>query len=205
MTTPEDTRPGRDNSTARAPIDVELINHLMEAGESVSIEYLADQLGVTRDRVKRRVRKLEEKGLIIVSIGLYHASVSLAGGVYPVSDGGDTPELDDAVIYTALSNGRRRAVIRTLAEEARQAGGDETYVAVSALADVVHASEEGTPPSGRHATYVSLTQTHLPLLDDLGVVEYYERVQKVHPVLAITLDEVLDTVSGITGGDDVGR
>jgi len=50
----------------------------------------------------------------------------------------------------------------------------------------------------QHATYVSLVQTHLPLLDDLSVVEYYSRVQKVGATdTLLALDAVMDVVDDV--------
>lgn len=221
MTTPEDTRPGRHNTGDGAPTDAELINYLADVDRSVSLTQLTDRLGVTREQLKARIESLEERGLIIVSIGLYHVGVRLVEGVQPIADGGGLELVDDvaggldvtpADVYTALSNERRRETIRVLARQSRQDDSEETYVAVSSLSEAVCASGEDfssaddLTPNNKHATYVTLTQTHLPLLDDLDVVEYYSRVQKVRPTDAIlVLDAVLDMVAIVVGGDDVGQ
>lgn len=217
MTTSEDTRPGRHNAGDGAPTEAALINHLADVDRPGSLQQLADRLGTTRDQLKARVESLEERGLIIVSIGLYHVSVGLVDGVQPISDGGTPAPTDSALdltpdeVHTVLSNERRRETIRTLGRQARQDGDEETYVSVPSLSAAVCASDPGGVPaddttaSDQHATYVTLTQTHLPLLHDLGVVEYYSRVKKVSPTdTTLTLTAVLDLIDGVCGGEESG-
>ena len=76
--------------------------------------------------------------------------------------------LSEDTVFSLLAAGRRRAVLRALEE----AGGD---LPLSALTREV-ARAEGVAADadpGRFKTvYVSLYQTHVPALDDAGVVEY---------------------------------
>jgi predicted transcriptional regulator len=76
--------------------------------------------------------------------------------------------LAETDIHDVLRNDRRRLVLERLAEtEERQA--------VSDLAEHIAAVESGEQPPPRNvrqSVYVSLHQTHLPKLDDLGIVTY---------------------------------
>lgn len=208
-----DTRPTTDN-TGGVPTEAALIEYLQDVDRPVSLDQLAKATGATRDGLKVRVESLEERGLIIVSMGLYYVTVRLVNGVQPIADGG-TPTLIDAVgddlnltpaeVHTVLANERRRETISVLARQAQQDGSEETYVSVSSLSTSVCAAggsdRADIAPDDRHATYVTLTQTHLPLLHDFGVVEYYRRVKKVHPTETTSkLDKVLTAIDDICGG-----
>ena len=87
------------------------------------------------------------------------------------SDPGD--ELDPSEIHNVLRNDRRRHVIRHLRDE-------EGPISVDALAEHIATveTEESPPPRDvRKSVYVSLHQTHLPKLDELGIVDYDQREQ----------------------------
>jgi hypothetical protein len=76
--------------------------------------------------------------------------------------------LDESEVYDILRNDRRRFVIDTLRDD----GGRAT---VGSLADQLASEESGESPppkNVRQSVYVSLHQTHLPKLDDLGIVTY---------------------------------
>lgn len=78
-------------------------------------------------------------------------------------------ELDEVTIHDALSNARRRRVIEFLSEEGA--------LSPRALSERIAAAETGEDPpprSARQSVYVSLRQTHLPHLEDIGVVEETE-------------------------------
>jgi len=82
----------------------------------------------------------------------------------PDADG----ELSASEIHDVLRNNRRRLVLERL----RAAGDAE---AVSDLAEHiggVEAGESPPPRNVRQSVYVSLHQTHLPKLDELGIVAY---------------------------------
>ena len=81
---------------------------------------------------------------------------------------GPDGELPPGAIHDVLRNDRRRVVLERL----REGAGVET---VSDLAEHVGSVETGESPPPRNArqsVYVSLHQTHLPKLDDLGIVTY---------------------------------
>jgi biotin operon repressor len=185
----DDTRSARDN-TGGTPTEAALIEHLQDVDRPVSLDQLSKATGATREALKTRLEQLEARGQIIVSMGLYHVTVSLVDGAQPIADGGRKLDVDDVdlapeQIYTLLSNERRRETLRVLAKETARQEETPFYAPVSPLAAVVcTADEEFTPASvpdsgGQHSTYVALTQTHLPLLQDFGAVEYFSRVQKV--------------------------
>ncbi|MBX0323135.1 hypothetical protein EGH21_08855 [Halomicroarcula sp. F13] len=95
--------------------------------------------------------------------------------------------LDDGAIFDVLRNERRRATLSVLPP-------DES-VSVSSLAEQVAAIENDTTPESlterqRKRVYVSLHQSHLPKMDDLGIVAF---------------DREAATVSLGPAGDDVGR
>jgi hypothetical protein len=85
-----------------------------------------------------------------------------------VQQGGDHETLAESDIHDVLRNDRRRLVLERLSE-------DDQRQAVSDLAEYIASVESGEDPPPRNvrqSVYVSLHQTHLPKLDDLGIVEY---------------------------------
>jgi predicted transcriptional regulator len=76
--------------------------------------------------------------------------------------------LEEGEIHDVLRNDRRRLTLEALREE----DGQST---VRDLSEVVAARETGEDPpprDKRQSVYVSLHQTHLPKLDELGIIEY---------------------------------
>jgi hypothetical protein len=101
-----------------------------------------------------------------------------------VAPGPDGESLAASEIHDVLRNDRRRLVLERL----RADGGTET---VADLAERIGAIESGeTPPprNVRQSVYVSLHQTHLPKLDELGIVEYDPDAKTV--TLAENADDV---------------
>lgn len=89
-------------------------------------------------------------------------------------------------IFEILSNSRRRHLIHTL----HQRGGE---AALSELADRIAAAEHDIPLSEistdqRRRVYISLYQTHLPKLEEYGIVDYDEDDKTVR--LADRVDRV---------------
>lgn len=79
-----------------------------------------------------------------------------------------------AEIHDVLSNERRIALLELLRAESPRRLGD--------LAEEIAAEETGERPpprNKRQSAYVTLHQTHLPKLDDLGIVEYDAREKVV--------------------------
>lgn len=95
---------------------------------------------------------------------------SSAGDAAASSPDGGHSGLDRETLFDLLSSRRRRYVVRYLLRTE-----DET--AFRTLTDRVAALEAGTTVEGltddeRKPVYVSLRQTHLPRLDEAGVVRY---------------------------------
>jgi DNA-binding transcriptional ArsR family regulator len=76
--------------------------------------------------------------------------------------------LPESDVYTVLSNRRRRDTLETLLRT-------QDEVTVRELSEIIAAKEAGERPAPRdvrESVYVSLHQTHLPTLDEHGLVEY---------------------------------
>ncbi len=74
----------------------------------------------------------------------------------------------ESSVYTVLSNERRRATLQTLLRT-------QDEVTVRELSEIIAAKEAGECPAPRNvrqSVYVSLHQTHLPTLDEHGLIEY---------------------------------
>jgi hypothetical protein len=89
-----------------------------------------------------------------------------ADAVFERGGGGD--ELDQQTVHEILSNGRRR---KALEELERRVEPVELRDLAERIAEVE--TDESPPPrNARQSVYNSLRQTHLPKLDDMGVVDY---------------------------------
>ncbi|MFB6091292.1 MAG: hypothetical protein ABEJ97_09565 [Halobellus sp.] len=81
----------------------------------------------------------------------------------PTNDG-----LAASEIHDVLRNDRRRLVLERL----RTSDGSETVSDLSEHIGEIESGESPPPRNVRQSVYVSLHQTHLPKLDDLGIVDY---------------------------------
>jgi hypothetical protein len=97
-------------------------------------------------------------------------------GMTPQDRGLSAPIIDD--VFDALSDWRRRAVCRYLAT-CEDTGVDVETLA-TAVADSGQASSVGDEETTVRAVEASLVETHLPLLDSLGVLDFDERSDAVH-------------------------
>jgi predicted transcriptional regulator len=80
----------------------------------------------------------------------------------------NAPQLDKRDIHDVLQNDRRRLAIECLR-------ANDGAMDLRDLSEVVAAEETGEDPAPRdkrRSVYVSLHQTHLPKMDDLGIVAY---------------------------------
>ncbi|SFG34836.1 hypothetical protein SAMN04488063_1762 [Halopelagius inordinatus] len=100
-----------------------------------------------------------------------------AGGVESrgATDDGDGETLGEAEIHDVLRNDRRRLVIERLREES----GEESVADLAELIASIESGESPPPRNVRQSVYVSLHQTHLPKLDDLGIVTYDDDEKRV--------------------------
>jgi hypothetical protein len=82
------------------------------------------------------------------------------------SDAAD--ELSTSEIHDVLRNDRRRLVLERL----RASGDAETVSGLAEHIGGIEAGESPPPRNVRQSVYVSLHQTHLPKLDELGIADY---------------------------------
>ena len=85
-------------------------------------------------------------------------------------------DLDAGEIHDILRNDRRRLAIKCLREQ-------DGPLSVRDLSEEVATRETGESPAPRdkrRSVYVSLHQTHLPKLDELGIVDYDTDEKEVH-------------------------
>lgn len=95
---------------------------------------------------------------------------SLPDEITSVADSDEEQRLSKDVIFELLKNRRRREVLAYLLEA-------EETVTLGELAEQIAAWENDTEVSAlssdqRKRVYVALYQTHLPKMDDAGIVEY---------------------------------
>lgn len=190
MTANRDTRGRVENSTGIASSEDQpaalnadeeaILNYLDEHGDC-PLAQLRGRLRVPRVYLKGLLRGLESDGHLSVrtdynTIRVKRETADIDGGE-AIPDGGTMcrPTIDVGTrdIYRVAQNRRRRETIRLLAAfEGAEHVDRSRYVPVRAIADAI-SDENG------EQIYVTLVQTHLPLLDTLGLVTYHERPQKV--------------------------
>lgn len=83
-------------------------------------------------------------------------------------DGHETPGLEEEEIHDVLRNRRRRLVIDTL----QRVGGTISVRDLSEQIGATESNQEPPPRKVKQSVYVSLLQTHLPKLDELGIIDY---------------------------------
>lgn len=89
--------------------------------------------------------------------------------------GDSRPELEAVDIHEVLSNERRRMVLSILHEE----DGETTARDLSERIAELETGQNPPPRNIRQSAYVSLHQTHLPKLDELGIIAYDESSKRV--------------------------
>lgn len=106
--------------------------------------------------------------------------------------------LPEAEVYELLSNPRRRELLRQLP-------ADE-WVSLREVSERIAAAETGTldvPRAVRETVYVSLYQTHVPRLCELGVMEFDREERRVRLIdrrgVGLYMDRV--TRHGVTWGE----
>lgn len=119
-------------------------------------------------------------------------------------------DLPPEEVHEILGNKRRRLVIRRLAR--LEPNEDERrIVTVVNLARVVAADLEEVPADElsseqRRRMYVSLSQQHIPALDDSDVLTYYDRTQKVEATRRVDQLAALTTaIESLCRGEQDGR
>lgn len=84
-------------------------------------------------------------------------------------------DLNDA--FLLLANSRRRAILKAVTTS-------EGSVTAGRLAELIAAEEDGIPPDSvtgqpRKRVYISLTQTHLPTLEEAGAIVWNRDTHEV--------------------------
>lgn len=109
-----------------------------------------------------------------------------------------TIDLSVVGVFNVLDSMRRRTIVRLLASETLPSSRRE--VPITTLAKYLAAEERDIPRSEvtvRQTTYLGsdLLQTHLPILDDLGVVEWDEYAYGLQPTESVEqLAALLDLI-----------
>lgn len=115
-------------------------------------------------------------------------------GMTPQDRGFTTPMIDD--VFDALSDWRRRAVCRYLATCSDSGVAVETVAA--AVARRGQASGVADDETTVGAVESELVETHLPMLDRLGILDFDERSQAVHYWGAPTVEKWADHADAVT-------
>lgn len=106
---------------------------------------------------------------------------------------GRSGSLKESEVFHILGNDRRRAIVQLLAD-------DLARLEISAVATQIAADESETEPvpNNRYkSVYVSLQQTHLPQLEEDGVIEYDSSAKTIEP--GPNFEDVLQYVNGHDG------
>ncbi|WP_418284357.1 DUF7344 domain-containing protein [Halorubrum sp. DTA46] len=112
-------------------------------------------------------------------------------------DGGEpATDITEDELFDVLANQRRRFAVHLLKRE------DDSSIAIGEMAEQIAAWENGiemTEITGneRKRVYTALQQSHLPKMDDAGVVEFNKDRGLVEPTPALTdVDLYMDVVEG---------
>ncbi|MFC4356800.1 hypothetical protein ACFO0N_02425 [Halobium salinum] len=107
-----------------------------------------------------------------------------AGRERPRREGADAEPVEESEAFRLLGNDRRRAVLRQVADDGGSTLSEvATHVAATETAETADddAAAGGVDKSLYKSVYVSLQQTHLPKLDDAGVVDYDTETNEIRP------------------------
>ena len=118
--------------------------------------------------------------------------------VQQVGQGGTEPATDisEDELYTVLANQRRRFAVHLLKRES------DSAVEIGEMAEQIAAWENEVDVaeitgSDRKRVYTALQQSHLPKMDDAGVVEFNKNRGVVRPTPALeNVDLYMDVVEG---------
>lgn len=83
-------------------------------------------------------------------------------------------ELTETDLHRVLSSARRRVVLDVLADR-------EAPMELAGLSSAVASSQDGVDPQARERVAITLHHEHLPLLDDVGLVDYDPEARRVEP------------------------
>lgn len=202
--------PASEDHVAALNADAQTVLHYLDKRGEVTLEQLRGLTLLPKTYLKMILQDLEEDDYIKISAGYSIIQIEEretdSEGRDAIPDGGIDPngtEVGMAArdIYRAVCNRRRRQTIRILALLRRNDDIDiGRYVPVGTLACAIVAvrdqvEPEDVDPDARRSVYVTLVQTHLPLLDKLGLVRYHNRPQKIEATDELMeLSKLLTTV-----------
>ncbi|WP_428222019.1 DUF7344 domain-containing protein [Halorientalis brevis] len=95
--------------------------------------------------------------------------------------------------YRRVARHRRQSVLTYLRE------ADDRVVPIDELADYVASQESESLSSQRDTITVDLAYVHLPLLDDMGVIEFDRRSERVRFDGHAAIDEAGDAITANRG------
>lgn len=98
--------------------------------------------------------------------------VLTAGGLVDAMTGSETDELSETQVFEILQNPRRRYILSYLAREGGEAEFSDLVDHVSYKENNISVDE--LTDSQRRRVYVSLTQAHIPQLEEAGIVNYHD-------------------------------
>jgi hypothetical protein len=222
MTARKPTGAKSDNSGVNDDrIDRNKLLEIIRQRGGATIKGLAKRTGLPEREVRWMVIDLEEAQRIDVRQTFHSVHVEPTEEGDPITDGGVIASLMNAVageqpsvdltedeLFKVIRNERRRKLIRLFAGVHNE--NELTIVKVGKLAETLARAETNsdTPITAqdRRRQYISLIQSHLPLLDESGVIEYFERPKKVRvDEDAVLIADVVDSIGDLCDGTDEQR
>jgi len=85
--------------------------------------------------------------------------------------------MDPDVAFDAIGNSRRRRVVLSLSRSSGEVTADELAVEIAAIENAIDPSKVGSDE--RTSVYITLTQSHLETLDEVGAIDYDDRSKTV--------------------------
>jgi len=85
--------------------------------------------------------------------------------------------MDPDVAFDAIANSRRRRVLLSLSRSHGGVTANELAIEIAAIENMIDPSKVGSDE--RTSVYITLTQSHLETLDEVGAVNYDDRSKEV--------------------------
>lgn len=85
--------------------------------------------------------------------------------------------MDPDRVFDAIGNSRRRRVVLSLSRSPGEVTADKLAVEIAAIENAIDPSKVGSDE--RTSVYITLTQSHLDTLDEVGAVDYDDRSKTV--------------------------
>lgn len=193
-----------DAKAVRTDIEQRIVDELTSTpGATLTVGQLQTRVNVPSWRLEDALDGLQGRDLARVKIGINAVTILLdsAEESHVRTDGGQPEDVDEGSDETTiadltsdevcevLSSARRRLIIQIL--DALDDGDEPTYIKAGTIATLLTAIPTGLRLSEldsreRNVHYVALVQTHVDVLRDIGVIDYYEQVKKIQPHQVVT-------------------